>query len=89
MIKIVCKEKGLITGNEKLTAHYINHLNAKKDNCPIIINDEKVELEALFKIRHNQGAHGAGDDPMPELNDQQALRFIHSAMIWIYTLSKR
>lgn len=88
MIKIVCKEKLLATGTEKLTAHYINHLNAKDDG-PIIINDERTELEALLKIRNNLGAHGPGDEQMPELNDQQALRFIHSAMIWIYTLSKR
>lgn len=87
MIKIVCNEKGFTTGRESGAAHFITNLNSKQ-NGAIINNEERSELEAMFKTRNTQ-AHGSGDAPMTALNDQQTQRYIHSAMAWIYSLSKR
>lgn len=87
MLKIVCDDKGLTTGNETGAGSYISHLNSSK-NGTIIINDEKEELLSMFRIRNSHG-HGPGNDPMPTLTSQQTLRYIHSTMIWIHSLSKR
>jgi hypothetical protein len=88
MIKIICDEKGYTTGNEKGAADYLSHLNSTK-NGTIIINDEKEELLSMFRIRNTHGGHGAGSKPMPTLTNAQALRYIHSAMVWISNLAKR
>ena len=88
MIKIICEEKGYTIGNEKGAADYLSHLNSSK-NGTIIINDEKEELLSMFRIRNTHGGHGAGSKPMPTLTNTQALRYIHSAMVWISNLAKR
>jgi hypothetical protein len=87
MINIICNEKGYTIGNEKGAGAYISHLNSAK-NGAIVMNDEKEELLSMFRIRNAQG-HGAGSKPMPTLNSQQTLRYIHSAMVWVSNLAKR
>ncbi|MBX3486658.1 MAG: hypothetical protein KF798_01990 [Candidatus Paracaedibacteraceae bacterium] len=84
MIKIICKEKKIKSGNEKTANAYLNTLSSKQ----VIIKDEFDELTALFRIRNWHG-HGLGDEVMPKLTMEQELRFIHSAMLWIYNLSQR
>ena len=88
MIKIICNEKNLITGKEKGAADFISHLNSK-NNGQIIINHERDELLAMFRIRNTHGGHGLGNAEMPVLTDAQSLKYIHSVMIWVYSLSKR
>jgi hypothetical protein len=87
MIKIICDDKGFTNGKENGAVAYLNHLNSQK-NGSIIMNEEKDELLAMFRIRNSQG-HGAGNQPMPELSNSQTLRYINSAMVWIKALSNR
>ncbi|MDZ4342269.1 MAG: hypothetical protein U1E51_07500, partial [Candidatus Binatia bacterium] len=84
----ICDEKGYTTGTEKGAANYLSHLNSTK-NGTIIINDEKEELISMFRIHNTHGGHRAGSKPMPTLTNEQALRYIHSAMVWISNLAKR
>ncbi len=87
MIKIVCSDKALITGNEKGAAAFLSHLAGSKSG-PVLIKDEHEELLSMFRIRNDHG-HGPGTAPMPNLSSQQELRYVHSAMVWIHSLSKR
>ena len=84
MIKITCKEQQISKGTETTANHYVITLY----NHRIIIDHEKEELTSMFRIR-NSHAHGSGDEIIPQLTMEQELRFLHSCMIWIYTLSKR
>lgn len=88
MLKIICEDKKIITGEEKLTSHYIDKLNSAK-NGTIIINHEKEELLSMFRIRNTRGGHGPGSEEMLTLNSQQTLRYIHAAMVWISNLAIR
>lgn len=87
MLKIICEKKGFEIGNDKNSNKYIEALNSKK-NGVLISNEEKEVLTKEFKIRHTHG-HGPGSDDMPNLNNTQKLRYIHSMMAWVYSLSER
>lgn len=87
MIKIICADKGLTKGREKGAGDFLSYLNSK-DHGPIITNDERNELTSMFRVRNSEG-HGPGGEKMPSLTSEQAHRYIHAAMIWIYTLAHR
>ena len=87
MIKIVCGDIALTTGKETGAAAFLSHLAGSKSG-PVLIKDEHEELLSMFRIRNDHG-HGPGTAPMPNLSSQQELRYVHSAMVWIHSLSKR
>lgn len=84
MIKIVCKEKKIKKETDKTPKAYITTLYENK----IILNHEQDELTSLFRIRNSHG-HGPGDETMPQLTIEQEYRYIHSCMLWIYSLWQR
>lgn len=87
MLKIVCLEKNFTSNSNKPAGFYLDMLN-KKENGPVILNEEKEELVSMFRIRNSHG-HGPGENPMPSLTAQQTIRYINASAVWVVNLSKR
>ena len=87
-IKIVSSTKNWTTGTEKGAGSFIDNL-ASKANGKFLSGWEKDILLDYFRKVRNPLGHGAGADPMPNLDQVQTDWAIETAMTWIRLLVRR
>jgi hypothetical protein len=88
VIKIICEEKGWVTGKEKGAANYVDNLGSKA-NGNWLAQWECEILKTMFGQVRNPFAHGPGSGKMPELSAAQTNWAIDTAMVWTRTLISR
>ncbi|MCI5137396.1 MAG: hypothetical protein D3922_03035 [Candidatus Electrothrix sp. AR1] len=87
-IKIISNEKGFSTGKERGAANYIDNLVSKKNGRFLEVWEGNI-LKILFSNIRNPHGHGAGSDPVPQLESYQIDHSIEMVMSWIKSLLKR
>lgn len=87
-LKIICSDKGWITGLEKGAADYLNHLESKSNGAFIDPWERKI-MGAFFSGVRNGLGHGPGSSPMPSMSGPQTEQAIEFCMSWIKSLIKR
>lgn len=87
-IKIISNEKGWTHGSERGAHGYIDNLASAKHG-KFISKWEQSALKLIFSDVRNELGHGPGNEPMPELTQQQTSWTIESCMAWIKSLVLR
>lgn len=87
-IKIISDERGWTTGKERGAGNYIDNLKSTS-NGGFIEEWEAKAIQHIFSNVRNGLGHGPGNDPMPELTQQQTDWTIEAAMSWTKSLIGR
>lgn len=87
-IKIICTEKGWVTGKEKGAANYIDNLLSQKHGRFIDVWEADT-LKLFFSNVRNPHGHGPGSESQPALSNEQITWAIENCIIWIKNLVRR
>ena len=87
-IKIICEDKGWVTGTEKGVADFLNYMEAKA-NGPFIEPWERQSMQRFYSDVRNDLGHGPGSKEMPNFTPTQIDQTIEFCMSWVKSLIRR